>query len=87
MVWFGEATTSEENRLREQEVEVRVRKLRNGKAAAKDEVTGEMIKIGGESVLDWTWRLRNMAFESGVMPEDWRPAGIVPLYEGKGERT
>ena len=27
------------------EVEVKVRKLRNGKAAGKDEITGEMIKL------------------------------------------
>ena len=28
-----------------------------------------------------------MAFESGVVQEDWRSAVIVPLYKGKGERT
>ena len=28
-----------------------------------------------------------MAFESGVVPENWRSAVIVPLYKGKGERT
>ena len=28
-----------------------------------------------------------MAFESGVVPGDWRSAVIVPLYKGKGERT
>ena len=28
-----------------------------------------------------------MAFESGVAPEDWRSAVIIPLYKGKGERT
>ena len=28
-----------------------------------------------------------MAFESGVVPEDWRSDMIVPLYKGKGERT
>ena len=27
-----------------------------------------------------------MAFERGVVPEDWRSAVIVPLYKGKGER-
>ena len=27
-----------------------------------------------------------MAFQSGVVPEDWRSAVIVPLYKGKGER-
>ena len=28
-----------------------------------------------------------MAFESGVVPDDWRAAVIVPLYMGKGERS
>ena len=28
-----------------------------------------------------------MTFESGVVPEDWRSAVIVPLYKGKGERN
>ena len=27
-----------------------------------------------------------MAFESGVVSEDWRSTMIVPLYKGKGER-
>ena len=26
------------------------------------------------------------AFESGVVPEDWRSAVIVPLYKGNRER-
>ena len=53
-------------------VEVRVGKLKNGKAAGKGEITGEMIKGGGDWVVDWTWRVCNMAFESGVVPEVWR---------------
>ena len=28
-----------------------------------------------------------MAFESGVVPEDWRSVVIVPLCKGKGERS
>ena len=36
-------------------VEVRVGKLKNG----------EMIKGGGDRVVDWIWRPCNMAFESG----------------------
>ena len=42
------------------EVEVRVGKLKNGKAIGK---------------------------ESGVVPDNWRSAVIVPLYKGKGGRT
>ena len=51
----------------------------------KDEITGEMIKGGGDRVLGWIWRLCNAAFESGVVPEDWRLVVIVPLYKGKRE--
>ena len=28
-----------------------------------------------------------MAFERGVVPEDWRSAVILPLYKSKGERN
>ena len=44
------------------EAQVRVGKLKNGKAAGKDEITGEKIKGGGDRVEDWIWRLCNMAF-------------------------
>ena len=46
-------------------------KLKNGKAAGKDEITGEMIKGGSDRVVDWIWRVCNMPFESGGVP-DWR---------------
>ena len=68
-------------------VEVRVGKLKNEKAAGMDEIAEEMIKSGGDKVVDWILRLYNMAFESGVVPEDWRSVVIVPLYKGKGEKT
>ena len=28
-----------------------------------------------------------MAFENGIVSEDWQGAVIVPLYKGKGERN
>ena len=31
--------------------------------------------------------LRNMAFESGGVPEDWRSPIIIPLYKDKREKT
>ena len=54
-----------------------MRKFKNGKATGKDEVTGEMIKGGNDMVVEWIWRLCNMAFENGVVPEDWRSAVIL----------
>ena len=56
--------------IRRTEVEVRVGNLKNGKASGKNEVTGEMLKGGGNKVVDWILRLCNMAFQSGVVLED-----------------
>ena len=66
---------------------MRLGKLKNGKATGKDEITGEIIKGGGDRVVDWIWRLCNMAFESDVLLEDWRSAVVIPLCIGKGEMT
>ena len=74
-------------RIRKTEVEGRTKKVKNGKAAGKDEITGEMVKDGGDVVRDWIWKLSNMAFESGVVPEDLMSVVTVPLHKGKGERT
>ena len=69
------------------EVELRMRKHKNGNNVGKDEVTGEMIKGGDDMVLNWIWRLCNKVFQRGVVFEDWRYAVIVPLYTGKGEKS
>ena len=58
--------------IRRTEVEVRVGKLKKGKVSCKDEVVGEMRKGRGNRMVDWMWRLCNMAFGSGVVPGDWR---------------
>ena len=52
-----------------------------------EEIIGEIIKGGGDRVMDSIWRQWNMAFESGVVPKDWRSSVIVSLYKCKGERT
>ena len=39
--------------IRRTEVELRVGKLKNGKAVRKDEVIGERIKGGGNRVVHW----------------------------------
>ena len=76
-IWRGDYFGGEQ--IGRPEVEVRMGKLKNGKAASKDDITGDMIKGGGDRVVYWLWRLCNMTFESAVVPEDWRSVVIVPL--------
>ena len=45
------------------------------------------IKNLDELVLGWIWKMSKIKFESGVIPDDWRMAVIVPIYKSKTERT
>ena len=38
--------------------------IKNGNAAGKGEVTGDMIKNVDDKELNWIWKLCNMAFEN-----------------------
>ncbi len=62
-----------------------IRKWKLGKAPGSDGITAEMLKYGGEIVVDWMW-ICNLAWEQIKVPEDWRKAIIVPLYKGKVNR-
>src|SRR5678815_3512449 len=72
--------------ISKEEIMGRVRKLKNGKSASIDEITGEMIKNGGEMVIDWIWKLCNKSIMEGIVSRDWRKAVIVPLDKGKGDK-
>ena len=43
--------------------------LGNGNAAVKD-VAGEKVKGWSEMVTIWIWKMCNIAFKSGIVPED-----------------
>ena len=40
-----------------EEVKVAVRKLKNGKAPGSDEIVAELVKNGGQTMVDWLWEL------------------------------
>ena len=68
------------------EIRKAVKKLKLGKAPGSDGIRAEMVKYGGEAMIDILVRICQMAWEVGRVPEDWTLAVIVPLYKGKGCR-
>ena len=65
LMMLKEVTTSEDGRklIERTEVEVRNRKLKNGKTADMGEAPGKVEKGQGDREVDWIWRLYSMAFE------------------------
>ena len=60
--------------------------MSTGKAAGLDGVYGEMLKVGGDSVVEWLERMFKVCWEKGEIPQDWQDACVVPIYKGKGDR-
>src|ERR1044072_4445335 len=40
----------------------------------------------GVSVVKWMLRLFNLCLTTGVVPQVWQDAFVVPLYKGKGDK-
>ena len=59
-----------------------LKKMKGGKASGMDGIVIEMLKNGGISIIDWLLTIFNNCMESGVVPEDWKTACIVPYTKG-----
>ena len=82
----GTGRPVEEREIIREEVCRALKKLKTGKAPGIDGIRGEMLKCGGEVVVDWIFCLCKLAWESSVVPEDWKKGIIIPIYKGKGDR-
>ncbi len=69
------------------EVERAIARLKCGKAVGMDGITAEMLKYGGDAVVEWMLLIRDQAWKKGEVPDDWKKAIIVPLYKGKGSKS
>ena len=67
------------------EVTAALQKLNLGKAAGSDGISAELLRGGGSVVVDWLLELMEEVWRTGVVPQDWKDAELVPLYK-KGDR-
>ena len=66
-----------------EEVERAVKKLQNGKAADDDRKVVELVKSGGETMMDWLVELIQEVWKTSRVPQEWKPATLVPLPKKK----
>ncbi len=69
------------------EVGKAIARLKCGKAMGMDGITAEMLKYGGDAVVEWMLLISERAWKEGEVPDDWKKAIIVPLYKSKGSRS
>ena len=65
-----------EEEIREAKVQ-----LKNNKAQGEDENMVEMLKHGGESIVQWLTRLSHSICYSEEVPEDWWKQLVISLHK------
>ena len=63
-----------------------MKSMKAGKSPGYDRVSVEMLRAGDGVVASQLYRLFNLCWACGRVPEDWCKAVIVPLYKGKGSQ-
>ena len=67
-----------------EEVTKAVASLKSFKAAGPDGIMAEVLKAGGEPVVDWILRILRKVWHEEQIVDEWRTSTIVPLFK-KGE--
>ena len=62
-------------------VHILLRKLKPNKATGLDNIPTRLLKDGDPVILACLTHIINLSFASGVMPNDWKIARVVPLFK------
>ena len=68
-----------------EEIRRNIGRLKNRKAPGVCGISGEMLKAGGDIVVEWMHKIVNTAWRSGKVPGDWRKALVIPVHK-KGSK-
>ena len=69
-----------------EEVKRAIGRLAGGKAAGCCGIQAELLKAGGEALLDSLHAVISSTWKTGTVPADWKRGIVVPLWKGKGDR-
>ena len=68
------------------ETQAAVNRLKWGKALGICGIHAELLKAGGNAVLMLLHAVLCSAWNTGIIPTDWKRGLVVPLWKGKGDR-
>jgi exonuclease III len=72
--------------IRTREIQRALAQMANNKAPGDDKVTSEMLKSFGSNAILMLKNFFQVILDSGVVPDDWHSANIIPLFK-KGDAT
>ena len=73
------ASDTDNHPILREEVELAVKSLKHGKAAGVDNIPSELLKSGGEAMIDALTSICNKIWETGEWPTSWTQSLIITL--------
>ena len=70
-----------------EEVERSVKKLQNGRAACDGKIVAELVKSGGETMMDWLVELIQEVRKTRRVPQEWKMPHLCPCIRRKIEKS
>ena len=68
------------------EVQMALKQMKSGKAPGNDEITADLLKLGGVPMLKWLYRVFVEIWKTEQMIEDWSLAILIRLFKNKGDK-
>ena len=65
----------------EEEITFAVKVMKNNKAPGTDSITAELLKLGGDVVVQWLLNLVSVVWQEESVPEDWTKQLTIPLHK------
>ena len=65
----------------EEEIAKAINQLKNNKATGADEITAELLKLGGGVMVQWLTQLSQLVWLREEVPVDWRTQLTIPLHK------
>ena len=57
----------------------RIKAIGKNKSVGPDQVSGEILKLGGEAMISYLTRLLDTTVNNGSLPGDWKKATVIPV--------
>jgi hypothetical protein len=68
------------------EVKLAIEKLKSHKSPGIDQISAELIKVGGGTICSEIHELITSIWNKEKLPEEWKESILVPIYK-KGDKT
>ena len=64
-----------------------IQELNTNKAHGWDDVSIQMVKLCDESLVKPLMKIFHLSLDSGIFPEIWKKANVVPVFKNKGDKS